>query len=340
MTIALLLPVGLSAILLLITLIYIGYRNRRLIDYQINLSINHHARAMSAELARGSATGAIRSDIVGSVTTTAGRLGTVGLAMESILLQTVRPALIVLYLSDRIDPAALPASVTRLACHGVEVRFVEDVGPHTKLVHALRDFPDRSILTFDDDFYYPPYTVEGMLSVAAEAPGAIVGNWVRRLRFAPDGRVLRARWGQLVTPKTMASEIEPPARPLMIGHDLFAYGTGGVLYPPGCFDKRVFDVAAFKRLCPTEDDVWFKAMSLLKGTPVAAAPLGHTPRHHVIQGSQRVALRHRNYSGVAGATQNQIRAVFAEYDLYHVLRAQRRLAGAEPATVTNRSPSP
>lgn len=320
-------------------LFYVAFRNRRLVDYGINIAINQHARLMSRELAREGTSGTVRDDLVASVTTTFDRLHSVGLAMESILLQTVRPARVVLYLSDQVSQKDLPASVTGLFRHGVEVRFIDDVGPHSKLIYALRDFPAHRILTFDDDFYYPPQTVEGMLSVTAIAPQAIVGNWVRRLRFGPTGRVLRARWGALVTPKTMATEIEPPARPLAIGHDLFAYGTGGVLYPPGCMDERVFDVAAFKRLCPTEDDVWFKGMSLLKGTPVAAAPLGHTPRHHVIQGSQRVALRHKNYSGVAGATQNQIRAVFAAYDLYALLRLLRDANSAESIPVTNRSPS-
>jgi len=100
-----------------------------------------------------------------------------------------------------------------------------------------------------------------------------------------------------MTPKTQVREIDAPSRPLRMGYDFFAYGTGGILYPPGCMDARVFDIATFRALCPTEDDVWFKAMSLLRDTPVAATNLGHSPKHHSLSGSQASALRHDNYCG-------------------------------------------
>lgn len=304
-------------------LFYVAYRNRRLVDYLFNQTINNHAQVRSTLLSADGLSDRVRVDVIATGTTTAHRLHTVHFAIESILLQTVRPHRVELYLSDSIPSESLPKSLTRLFALGLTVHFVEDVGPHTKLLYALRDFPDAHLLTYDDDFYYPPHALEGMLAIAAQVPGAIVGNWVRRLRVGLTGKVLRARSGRLVTPTTLAKSIEAGSSQLHVGHDLFAYGTSGVLYPPRAFDERVFDTATFRRLCPTEDDVWFKAMAMLNGTPVAAAPLGHTPRHHVIQGSQRVALRHANYSGGSRATKNQIRAVFDHFDLYTILSKSR-----------------
>ncbi|MGZ6792725.1 MAG: hypothetical protein ACXVFV_07210, partial [Mycobacteriales bacterium] len=49
------------------------------------------------------------------------------------------------------------------------------------------------------------------------------------------------------------------------GGRTFLTGVGGILYPPGSLDPRVADVGSAMRLCPTADDVWFKAMSLLNG---------------------------------------------------------------------------
>ena len=299
----------------------VAYANRRLLHYLANQAVNHHARQMSALLALQPPAGQAVDNIVASLSSTASRLTTAALAVESVLLQTMRPLRICLYLSDRIAPEAIPAALRRLEPFGLEIRFVEDVGPHTKLLYALRDFPDSRIFTFDDDIYYPANTLATLLKTAEKVPDAIVGNWVRQLRFTMAGKVRVARQGRLMTPKRQVWQIEHPPATIRIGYDLFAYGTGGVLYPPHCMDERVFDIATFKRLCPTEDDVWFKAMSLLKGTPVATSDLGLTPEHHCIQGSQHVALRHNNHGQTAKdqsrpASKAQIREVFAHFGLY------------------------
>jgi len=47
--------------------------------------------------------------------------------------------------------------------------------------------------------------------------------------------------------------------------DLFPTGVGGVLYAPGQLSTEVLNQEVFLSLCPKADDVWLKAMSLLKG---------------------------------------------------------------------------
>ncbi len=319
------LPIELDGVLFvaILVLAFGLIRIHLLIDYATNLSINQQARHMSRLLDLQPLPGVVRGDLVASCTTTVGRLGT--LAIESILFQTVRPARVMVYLSKNIPFDAIPDSVLRLCRYGVELRFVDDVGPHTKLIYALRDFPAQTIVTFDDDIYYPANTIETLIDASAAAPSAIVGNWVRRLRFGWNGKVRKARAGKLMTPESQIVSIERGAKPLDIDFANFAYGTSGVLYPPDCFDARVFDIEAMRRLCPNEDDVWFKAMSLLKGTPVAATALGLTPKHHCLQGSQKIALRHRNHAANGKAAEHQIQAVFEHYGLYErlkVLQAQ------------------
>lgn len=279
---------------------------------------------MSAHITSRPLPGEMRPGLIASVTSTEPRLHVVAFAIESILLQSIRPESVHLYLSDGIDLASLPLALGRLQPLGLVIHSVPDVGPHTKLFYALQQFPAAHILTFDDDIYYPPNTVETMLRTAQAAPGAIVGNWVRKLRRGPSGAVLGARRGRLMTPKLLARELEPPARSTVVGFDLFAYGTGAVLYPPNCMDTRVFDVETMQAICPTEDDVWFKAMSLLKGVPVATSYLGHTPRHHSLRGSQAVALRHRNHGSLRSRSASQIRAAFSHFDLYGRLRELQR----------------
>lgn len=175
----------------------------------------------------------------------------------------------------------------------------------------------------DDDFYYPVNSVETLLRTGQAAPNAIVGNWVRQLKTDQSGRIKRAKSGKLVTTKKQVRDIDCGSPNLKIGYDFFAYGTSGVLYPPACMDDRVLDIDMFRRLCPTEDDIWFKAMSLLRDTPVAATSLGHSPKHHCLAGSQAVALRHQNYSAAA-ATDRQFAAVFEHFDLYERLKILKK----------------
>ena len=130
---------------------------RRMSDYQCNLAINLHARQMSAILKSAPILpGIARPGLVASVTTTRHRLGTVGMAVESMLLQTVRPESVNLYLSNDIDIGLLPESLIRLQDMGLNIHFVPDVGPHTKLIYALERYSNHHVITFDDDFYAPP----------------------------------------------------------------------------------------------------------------------------------------------------------------------------------------
>jgi hypothetical protein len=94
---------------------------------------------------------------------------------------------------------------------------------------------------------------------------------------------------------------------------LFPTGAWGVLYPPGSLSEEVANEMVFMEICPTADDIWLKAMSALKGTPVRKV----APRHrhlHTIEGTRERTLRDIN----VGQNKNdeQIRSVFGKYDIY------------------------
>lgn len=83
--------------------------------------------------------------------------------------------------------------------------------------------------------------------------------------------------------------------------------------PPDALDKRVFDVDAFKKLCPTNDDFWFAGMRMLKNVPVIATDLGMLAEHHFVYGTQTSALRYVN----TGQARNdkQLQNLLEYYDL-------------------------
>ena len=75
----------------------------------------------------------------------------------------------------------------------------------------------------------------------------------------------------------------------------------------------VFNLDVFRELCPKEDDIWFKACSMVKGTPVVVTNLGINPKHHCIHGSQEEALRHFNHT--QDGNRAQMQSVFEYFDI-------------------------
>ncbi|MDH3465657.1 MAG: glycosyltransferase [Gammaproteobacteria bacterium] len=290
------------------------------LDLAINAINNSTIQITSAVRTPANGLSQGNPNIVVSLTTLPYRLPLVHFAIESLFAQTVLPGRIILWITNRINSGnAHTPQIEALVARGLEIKQVEDLGPHTKLLYALREFPDKKIITVDDDIIYPINSVQCLWEQHLKFPNAVICNWARELAFNLEGKVHGVRAGKLLTPPTLESEIEQSHRfhgsPNLLA---FPYGTAGVLYPPNALSTRVFEVETFKQLCPTEDDVWFKAMSLLNRTPVVVTNLGTNPVHHCITGSQSDALRHDNHG--LGQNSKQINDVFEYLDLYRFIK--------------------
>ena len=301
----------------------------RKVDFGINATLN--AAALSRVFLAPEAIDPLSGreiDAVVSLTSVESRLPTLPFVLESIFTQTLAPFKVVLWLSDRERVRnAARTTLKKFIDSGLDVRFVEDVGPHTKLIYALREFPDKPIISLDDDMLYPFNTIQYLWDQHLKHGNAVIANWARELSFDANGKIRGTRSGRLLTPPSLERKIEQDAAfvsiPTLFG---FPYGTCGVLYPVGSLNEQVFDVKTFQKLCPKEDDVWFKAMGLLNRTPVAVTNLGINPPHYSVLGSQAEALRHFNH----GAQQNtqQLEAVFEHFDLYSAFEEKRAVERA------------
>ena len=70
----------------------------------------------------------------------------------SLLHQSVRAERVVLWLNEEeYDSHSLPSDLRFLCNYGLEVRFGKDIGSYTKIIHSLSAFPDKHIITADDD---------------------------------------------------------------------------------------------------------------------------------------------------------------------------------------------
>jgi hypothetical protein len=180
--------------------------------------------------------------------------------LYSLMVQTFRPDMIVLYLqAGEFANVTLPAALTRLTRFGLTIRYVaDDIRQYCKLVPALRDFPDDVIAVYDDDVFYPSGSLAALVRSYARDPRAVHANRARLVPLTRAGRLASLalmRW-RLYT----AGERPPEASPLV-----FAEAVSGVLYPPRALNPIVANASLFMALAPTHDDLWFWAMTVTNG---------------------------------------------------------------------------
>lgn len=189
--------------------------------------------------------------LVVSLTSIASRLGVVHLSVLSILNAHVRPERIILWLNESLRDH-VPRRLAGLQGQCFEIRFRKDVGPHTKLVHALAEFRDRAIVTADDDMLYDQTWLARLWADHQSYPVDVIGHQCRVISVDIAGVLLPYRQWRSASP----GESSPFILPL---------GYGGVIYPVGSLSADATDSVLFRRLAPKADDLWFKAMSLTNG---------------------------------------------------------------------------
>lgn len=215
-----------------------------------------------------------------SLTTIPSRLHNVDLVIRSLLLQSQPPELIVLWLHDALL-AAVPNSLRALESERFQILGSPFTCSHRKLIHAIEYFPERTVVTCDDDLMYPRDWLARLYSAHCAHPKSVVAHECRQITEDPSGQLLPyQQW--------------PARRGLDATHaDWLAIGYGGVLYPPKVLDSRVTQSNLFLSLAPKADDLWFKMMLMLRGTPVfcSAQP---NPRPMPIIGMQKESLLKTN----------------------------------------------
>jgi hypothetical protein len=242
--------------------------------------------------------------LIVSLTTISERLEKMSIATESLLRQTLKPDRIILWLDEKLE-GRLPPPLHRQVERGLEIRFVRDIGPYTKVIYALKEFADDLVVACDDDVVYPRDWLKDLMAAHEREPRCVICHKARRMAADP-GAGLRPynEW------KICAADCVAPS------FSIFPVCTGGILYPPGALHPEVFNEAVFRKICPIADDVWMKAMSLLNNVRChKVAPVFE--QFVPVRGTQHKTLASENMA--RGRNDLQIRAVFEHYNLQPVL---------------------
>ncbi|WP_161981565.1 glycosyltransferase family A protein [Aurantiacibacter suaedae] len=191
-----------------------------------------------------------------TVTSYPPRFAALGNTLRSLLDQEVRADRVELWIAEH-DLDQLSRDIRDLEGYGLAIRPCRDLRSYKKLIPALEQEPGNFYVTADDDVYYPPEWLGHLVAAAQRHPDEVIAARAH-LAFMRKDRKLApyAEW-ELATARESVGE--------ELGF-LFPTGVGGVLYPPGCFDPKVFDEATFMELCPRGDDIWFFWMARRAGT--------------------------------------------------------------------------
>ncbi|MDI3322137.1 hypothetical protein [Pinibacter soli] len=216
--------------------------------------------------------------------------------------------MIILWLAkDEFSLDTIPLSLLNLRERGLQIRFCDDIKAYKKLVPSLECFPGEIIITADDDILYPRDFVESLVASYKSAPHLIHFCRGHQIRLTENNQPLPYnKWGHQIT-DTKESFLNFPT------------SGGGVLYPPDCFHKDITNRDTFMKLCPTADDVWYKAMSILKRTSCKLAYRSLPWEEMFIENTIHKNLRLFNVNVVQNQNDKQIQNVFDHYKLSEIL---------------------
>ena len=233
--------------------------------------------------------------LIVSVTSYPLRFPTLHWTLKCLLSQTVAADDVILWVA-RHDKTRLTGKIMALQDDGLRIEFCDDLGPYTKIVPALVQYPDAYVVTADDDIYYGPAWLDQLLA-HERASGEILCHRAHRMRLGPSGMPLPYQEWEYETRSTERCS------------SIFPTGCGGVLYPPRSFHRDVVNSAVFRDVCPTADDVWLYWMMRRNG--VVARRVGSRRLLPTWPGTQRVALWKRNV--VAGENDKCIKAMIERF---------------------------
>lgn len=223
-------------------------------------------------------------EIIVSLTTIEKRLSFVSYPIKCMLLQSMRPNRIVLWLDEKLKEKKLPDALTDLMQNGLEIRYVEDIGPHTKYFYALKEFEKDCVITIDDDMLYQLDMIEGLWNTHIEHPNDVCTYVPVLMKYTTNG--VPYPIGQCSINRGS----------VFTGNMNLAQGVCGILYPPKCIDDKFFNKQLIRKLCLRQDDIWLYVAEYLSGTKVTMVDA--SPREYpYVDGAQVTALRFHNQRG-------------------------------------------
>lgn len=235
------------------------------------------------------------SDVVLSLTSHGPRVDRVHYTIESIAAGSSLPARLILWLDEPARVENPSPELRRLQRRGLEVRFTDNLGPHTKYYPSLSVLQERDYLvTADDDILYPRRWLSRLRAAARTRPGDVHCMRAHVVGMLDDDVAPYGSWAECWGEG---------------GHPrVFATGVSGVIYPPRMTRALADRGTAFLAVTPKADDIWLHAVAVEEGIPVWQ--VAYAAEHYAATPStQHLGLMHDNVH--AARNDVQIRATYS-----------------------------
>ncbi len=168
---------------------------------------------------------------------------TLATTIKSLLMQRCVPDRVILLLAEA-DAPSLPREIAGLTRFGLEVRTGADLELSGEIVRRTQASPAAFLATADDGCCYGPGWLEQLAQGWTPYSREVICHRAHRIRLDPRGLPLpHGCWN-------LELRLES-AHPLNI-----IAGSGGVLYPPGCFGGDGPDPTVCQELGPGAQEVW------------------------------------------------------------------------------------
>ena len=234
-----------------------------------------------------------------SMTTYGIRFQTSHISLEAIARGHVRPSRAVLFVDDEELYNQPTKGLKRLMKRGLEIKLVENFGPHTKyypFLELVDDF-DRPHATGDDDHIYSKWWLKRLSSSIEQHPEYLHAYRAHHIRLNPEGTeaLPYLEWGPGIT--TAPSNLN------------FYTSSMGEIYSPDFLRTAKQRGREFLQCCPKNDDLWLTSLAIENHVPISLVD-GMNRIFPAIPASQQVTLESTNVYG--GYNDVQIRDTFTE----------------------------
>lgn len=194
-----------------------------------------------------------QKDLIISLTSFPARFRYLKRTIRSILAQTVLPEKICVVLClDEFKHHDLASNELKKISKIIEVIWIkEKIRSYGKLLPARERYPDKSIITIDDDVLYEDWRISELLSFHIKHPNTIVAHRARKVENKSYDKWQFIERGQ-------------------VDNNFILTGVGGVLYPPKekvSLDK-IDNISDAILICPTADDIWFSMSVIDSNVPL------------------------------------------------------------------------
>ena len=200
----------------------------------------------------------VGSNIIVSLTSFPERMYEIHYTLYSLLNQSFKPEKVVLWLAEEQFPNRekdIPEKVLKLRDNGLEIEWCENIYSYKKLIPSLEKYPDKIIVTADDDIYYEKNWLEVLVETHKKNPDTIICHRAHKIKMQNGKIAPYKKW------KKKYKGYKP-------SYQNFFTGIGGVLYPANSLYKDVNNKELFVELAPKADDIWFWSMAVLNNTKI------------------------------------------------------------------------